>query len=192
MRKWIFLHLLLFSAALLRAQQSPATCWHFRSINSVGLLSGQKENALLLQTVNGASYKSWFAGIGLGLDYYSFRTLPLFLDLRKEFFKGSDKIFVYADLGISLAWVENSQKSGLINEKFTNGFYDDFGLGYKKQFGRRNALVLGIGYSYKYIRQQSDRYNFTPDWLSGFVPGPLTQSLNYSLHRLSLKMGWQF
>ena len=107
---------------------------------------------------------------GIGLDYYRYRTIPLFLDLRKEFFSGPDKLFVYADAGVSFAWVSDNQKSGYIDEKFSNGFYDDFGLGYKRVIAKHSAIILSLGYSYKKLSQTYNQYNFYTDWLPGFGP----------------------
>src|SRR5579862_3368717 len=80
-------------------QKSLPAKWQFNSINSVGLLEGETGSAFQLQTINGAQYKSWFAGMGLGLDFYRIRSIPLFADIRKEFGKGNNKLLVYADIG---------------------------------------------------------------------------------------------
>ena len=65
------------------AQQSKKIKFH--SINNIGLLKGQVDDVLQLQTINGIKYKSFFGGVGIGLDNYYFKTIPLFVDLRKCF-----------------------------------------------------------------------------------------------------------
>jgi hypothetical protein len=176
------------------AQQKTPTClWRFQSINNVGLLEGQTGSAFQLQTINGARYQSWFAGLGLGLDDYRFRTIPLFMDIRKEFGKGSNHLFVYADGGISFSWVTDKEKMGYANEHFSNGFYDDFGLGYKTLLGKRNALQFSLGYSYKNITDTYTSYYFFTDlYFPGSQPGSPTESISYHLNRLSIKLGWSF
>ena len=167
-------------------QKSQAGSWRFQSINSVGLLEGQAGSAFQLQTINGAAYHSWFAGIGVGLDYYRLRTIPLFLDLRKEFGRSSHPFFIYADGGINFGWVTDMQKLGYVGEQFSNGFYDDLGLGYKAVLGKNNALLLSLGYSYKKI---------TDTYISEYVgtpPLPPPTKINYSLNRLCIKLGWSF
>src|ERR1700712_5956221 len=100
-KQWLFICLLTGLVFFAHAQKKSTTPWNFHSINNIGLLEGQTGSSFQIQTVNGAQYKSWFAGIGLGLDYYRYRTVPLFLDLRKEFGKSSNRLFLYADMGVS-------------------------------------------------------------------------------------------
>ena len=193
MKKWIPICLLVLSAGSASAQQPPVSKpWYFHSVNTVGLLAAEAGNAFQLQTVNGAQYKSWFLGAGFGLDYYRYRTIPLFLDIRKEFFTGPDRLFVYADAGVSFAWVSDNQKNGYTDEKFSNGFYDDFGMGYKRVITKHSAFILSLGYSYKKLTQTYTQYYFYTDGVYGFGPASQEQKINYALNRLSIKIGWEF
>jgi hypothetical protein len=179
--------------ACLAQQKKSDNPWGFQSVLNVGLLEGQTGSAFQLQTINGAQYKSWFAGVGLGLDYYRFRTIPLFLDIRKEFGSGSSRVFLYADAGISFSWVTDQQKLGYTDDHFSNGFYSDMGLGYKAIVGKRNAVLISVGYSHKKSTESYATYYFYPQ---GYPPGPMgsvpKEQINYSLNRLSIKMGWMF
>ena len=181
--------LLLFVTGSSVAQQkiSPDR-WRFQSVNSVGILEGQTGSAFQIQTVNGVCYQSWYAGVGLGLDYYRFRTIPLFMDIRKEFGKSSNKLFLYLDGGISFAWVTDDQKMPYNFEHFSNGFYDDMGIGYKALLGKKNALQISLGYTYK---QLTDTYS-SIFYYNDLPPVYPPQKLNYSLNRLSIKLGWSF
>jgi hypothetical protein len=173
----------------LAQQKKSDNPWGFQSVLNVGLLEGQTGSAFQLQAINGAHYKSWFAGIGLGLDYYRFRTIPLFLDIRKEFGNGSNRVFIYADAGVSFSWVTDQQKLGYPEDHFSNGFYNDLGLGYKAMVGKRNAVLISLGYSYKKLTETYPAYGYGYD----YPPGPpTTDQINYSLNRLSIKMGWMF
>jgi hypothetical protein len=177
------------------AQQNnlPAQ-WQFHSVNSAGLLEGETGSAFQLQTINGAQYKSWFGGIGLGLDFYRIRSIPLFADFRKEFGKRNNKLFVYADMGINFSWATDLQKTSYVqNDKFSNGFYSDLGLGYKVSAGKKNAVVLSLGYSYKKSVESYDQQYYNPGLL--YTVNTQTnnsEKINYSLNRLTLKIGWEF
>jgi hypothetical protein len=161
---------------------------------NVGLLVGQTGNAFQLQTINGAQYRSWFAGAGVGLDYYRFRTIPLFLDLKKEFGRSSNKLFVYADGGVSFSWVSDDEKLGYVDDHFSNGFYSDLGFGYKSAVGKNNALIISLGYSYKKLTETytSPFYYFTDPYNTDPLTSPSKEQINYSLNRLSIKIGWEF
>jgi hypothetical protein len=169
--------------------------WQFHSINNLGLLEGETGSAFQLQTINGAQYKSWFAGAGIGLDFYRLRTIPLFVDIRKEFGKSNNKLFVYSDMGINFSWVTDQQKtSNIENDKFANGFYGDWGLGYKVHVVQKNNLMLSLGYSYKKTAETYDPLYYSPGIFYTQVSEPIdpSQKINYGFKRLSIKIGWEF
>jgi hypothetical protein len=167
--------------------------WHFRSINNIGFLEGQNGSALQLQTVNGARHKTWFVGIGVGLDYYRYRTIPLFVDFRKEFLSGIDRLFVYADAGIGFTWATDEQKNHFpVENKFSNGFYNDFGMGYKRMIGKNNAFLISVGYSFKKLATTNSQAYPVYLIYPGIYPEDQSQKINYNLNRLSIKMGWEF
>src|SRR5580698_558321 len=108
-RKIIFCLLFQFAVMSIHAQQPQnKNAWCFQSINNIGLIIGQKDAAFDLQTVNGFRYKSMFGGVGVGLDYYGFRSVPLFADLRKYFGSNKNAFFIYEDCGVNFAWLKNS------------------------------------------------------------------------------------
>lgn len=193
----VLLFILTIIVSVSSAQQNRLTStWQFHSINNVGLLEGQTGSAFQLQTINGTQYRSWFGGVGLGLDFYRYRTIPLFIDIRKEFGKSSNKLFLYSDLGINFSWVTNNEKTSYANyDKFSNSFYCDAGLGYKIKVTKNRDLLLSFGYSFKKIIETYN-YNlyYSPMYLnmrSGSANGQSGQT-NYSLNRLSFKIGWAF
>ena len=186
MKSILFLIFTVCLSAMVSGQQKKTTdTWQFHSILNAGLLEGQKGSAFQLQSVNGMQYKSWFAGIGVGLDYYRYRTIPLFLDIRKEFGSTVNKFFAYADGGINFWWLTDMQTNTA--DGFHNGFYTDLGMGYKIRLGKSNHLLLAMGYSLKKLSEtyQSSYYD-PPDFL-------LTENrINYNLNRITLKIGWEF
>ena len=171
------------------AQQKTVSCpWQFHSINNVGLLEGETGSAFQLQTINGMQYRSWYAGVGLGLDFYRYRTIPLFIDFRKEFGSEINKFFAYADGGVNFAWLTDNEKAtNLPDDHFETGFYTDLGLGYKVGVGKTNHLLLSIGYSLKKLKETYTSYYYFP-------PGNKSdkEEINYSLNRLTIKVGWEF
>ena len=180
-----------FAGAAL-AQQSPANkkkncgC-SFSSINQLGLLAGEKNEAFQVQTINGLQYRTWMVGAGVGIDGYRFRSIPLFLHLRKEFNLNSNAIFIYNDIGMNYPWLKTEQKSfrGSADD-YDHGIYYDGGLGYKILL-KRHAVVFGGGFSLK---------EFTERRYSTVCPfgGPCysqDEEYFYSLKRITLKLGVQ-
>lgn len=172
-------------------QKKPAPLWRFHSINNIGLLEGEAGSAFQLQTINGVQYKSWFAGAGLGLDYYRFRGSPIFLDVRKMFPLSTNTFFVYGDIGIHASWLTEKQRNSnsyiAVLSDFNNGLYTDAGAGYQICLGNKGALLISAGYSFKSIR--GTQVDYTP--LSYDGPPAITR-LRYDLSRISVKMGLKF
>jgi hypothetical protein len=182
--------MLVFCSANSFAQQKNIhSALQFHSINNIGLLEGESGSAFQLQTINGFQYKSWFGGFGLGLDFYKLRTIPLFIDLRKEFGKTSNKFFLFADAGINFYWEKDSDfKQFQMNDTFKNGIYGEAGAGYKLKLTRKFSVAFSGGYSYKKLIEEGS-YGF----VNPFGPeSPQPGKINYNLNRLVLKAGIVF
>jgi hypothetical protein len=164
----------------------------FHSINTVGLLEGQAGSTFQLQTINGFKKKSWFAGLGVGLDYYRLRTIPLFADVRKEFGKKENKFFLYADGGINFYWLRDKDaKQFYVDDKFKSGFYGEAGFGYKFILNQKLAMTLNGGYSYKKLTEVGNNYFFY--YGTGMINPPYPMSkIVYNLNRIVLKIGIEF
>ncbi|HRQ51574.1 MAG TPA: hypothetical protein PLR74_13600, partial [Agriterribacter sp.] len=94
----------------LQAQQKTLPKVVFHSVEQAALVNGNNAVSGALQTVNGAGYGNWFAGIGAGIDFYRYRSVPLFLELRRSFdVKKGNQLFVYADGGYNLPWVKRKE-----------------------------------------------------------------------------------
>jgi hypothetical protein len=161
------------------------------------LLEGEQGTKFQIQTINGIKYKTWFAGLGTGFDWYYRRSIPAFLSLNKDFFKKGNRNFYFAaDAGVNFPWEDdkNYYVSGYTIEKTSPGVYLGAGLGYKIGMGKNNdALLVQLGYSYKHVREEgkSEIYYY---YSYSILPGSeqTTNRFNYYLRRISLKVGWNF
>jgi len=188
--KIIIIGLLLLGVHMLHAQTSQAPArYKFHSINTIGLLQGQSGADFQWQTINGIQNASWFAGVGAGIDYYKYRGIPLFIDLRKEFGSTANKVFIYGDVGIHFNWLTNAQKENntySFGYNFHKGLYTDAGIGYSIHTGKASAFLFSLGYSYKTLNQSGTDYR--PVVYDG---PPVIGNNRYSMGRITLKMGLQ-
>jgi hypothetical protein len=189
-KKYVLLFAFISAGVLLSAQQKKAA-YRFHSINSLGLVNGDNAASAALQSVNGFKKDSWFAGVGIGIDYYLYRSVPLFADVRYEFGKNKNKFFAYADGGINFSWVQDQFYvqpiiwNGNRSNNFYNGLYTDAGLGYLVGMKKGNGLILSLGYSQKRLKELVRRQDWrTSEWL--------TDIYRYNLNRVVLKAGWRF
>ncbi len=105
-----------------------------QAISSIGLLNGSNGSSPGLQTILGTTFQKSFAGVGVGLDYYRFRTIPVFADFRQYFGNGKRNVFLYADIGYHLDWLtakDKARASFSSKTDYSGGIYYDTGVGYK-------------------------------------------------------------
>jgi len=190
--KYLFL-IIFLSGSILSLAQKKETAYKFHSINSLSLLNGENEVSAGLQSVNGFQKKNLFVGLGVGLDYYIYRSVPLFGDVRYEFGKNKNKLFVYADAGINFQWVEDPNVGGPIfiwdgfntTRDFDNGIYTDAGFGYIVGMKKGGGLVLSFGHTLKSLKSTETYQDWrTQEWL--------TDIYRYKLNRIAVKVGWRF
>ena len=179
---------IILSTSVDAQSKSAEKKWKFHSYTAAGLLTGENGPAFACQTVNGLGNKSWFAGVGVGIDYYQFRSIPLFIDLRKSFFRDSYGIFGYIDGGMQFSSPTPEQHI-FYQSNISNGFYGDIGLGLLVPAGKSAHVFFSFGYSLKEAKQEYTSTYFCP------MPGechPTHQIVFSELNRFSIKMGISF
>ena len=165
-----------------------ATCFcqeknttRFTNITLVGTLSGESSTEFQIQTINGVSWKTMLVGLGVGLDYYSQTTIPVFIDLRKQILNKTGP-FVFADVGHSIP-VKTPLEEFEMDRK--GGLYYVLGLGYEMAINKKVSAVFDLGYSYKRFSKIIDKEPCRSS-LHEFA------TYDYSLNRISVKAGLRF
>jgi len=146
----------------------------FTSINQFGIATGEHDNGLLLQTINGLRYKTWFLGVGVGLDTYRAKTVPLFVDIRKSLSAKGSTPFLYADGGIQFSAEKKYNKDDYASKDYDPGLYYDVGAGYYMGLKNKKALLISLGYSFKDLE-----YTY------------FAATYKYKLNRFSIKVGYK-
>jgi len=184
--------LVLSSCCLWSAGQESSNHEKVRFVSNLqaGLLDGNANTAFQLQTINGIQYKSWMTGIGVGLDYYKVRGIPLFLDLRKNILDKKDTPFLFGDIGIHFSWVKNSPDYGWSKATYDNGLFYEFGGGYRFSLQKERGIMLSAGYSVKVVTQKNYGYGACPP--IGPCPEVIFGRYDYIFRRLSIKAGFIF
>lgn len=186
----------LFTATISMAQEVPGAVdkqkkgcgCSYSSLYNIGIMEGEATTKFQLQTVQGIRYGKWFSGVGVGLDYYHTRTIPLFLDIRRELSSRTNSPFIYADGGISFAWANDNKNAWEPKSDFSNGPFYDLGLGYRVAVGK-GSFLLSAGYSYKYIKETRTQSICATIWCEQTTES--REYYRYRLNRLSLKLGMQ-
>lgn len=178
---------------------------HAQQVKQKGVLSVSTEIALLNgdNHVNGQVFMStgvekngWYIGAGSGFDYYKYRTVPVFADVKKYFGKGNRQLFIYANGGTDIAWPTANQKN-LRNGGgwgwspspgvFKNGVYTDLGFGYTLFNSKHRGFFTALGYSTKTITEIYDE----SVW-NGTTAVMAKRTLDYTMNRILFRIGYKF
>ena len=162
---------------------------HFRSINQFAMVGGENQVNSAYQTINGIRYSNWFSGIGIGVDNYRYRTLPLFFDGR-WFFGKEKKGFIYGDIGYNFPMKDKPGKeiNYYSSYHFTGGIYTDFGIGYQVPLYKKSSMLFSLGYSNKKLQTKTEVI-----YPCLVAPCPVDYSnYDFSFNRMILKAGLVF
>lgn len=161
----------------------------FGSLTYAGIHEGEAGTGFQLQMINGIRYKTWFAGIGTGIDYYFERSVPLFFSVTKFFPAMKAPLFINGDIGMNFPWNPDNVYYTWSPGKLSSSLYWAGGAGYKFSFRKSpNNLLLNVGYSFKHLIQ-FNQVTF-PCLIQPCPTGK--ERYDYRLNRLSVKLGWMF
>jgi hypothetical protein len=175
-------------ALIISLKMSAQNNIKFGSINMGGVITGKSKSTITLQTINGISSKKLFAGIGVGLDYYTYKSVPLFIDLRTLI--GRTNFFIFADPGYNFPFKNTPDSKNIYFDTyhFYGGFYSEAGFGYKLRVVKNRYVLFSSGYSYKKI---NDKVSTVNECFA--APCPMNYSTyTYQFQRLIFKAGFLF
>lgn len=187
----------LFFSQHLSAQTKSKPSFH--SLQQVGMINGNGAVSGMIQTVNGIEFNNWFAGAGIGLDFYRYRSAPVFLDVKRYInLRNKNSFFVYANGGYNIPWLKRNEPefniwswpTQIIND-YKGGAYWDGGLGYAINFKNSNSMLLSLGYSYKHF-SETRTTKTTIGGVTGNTENIDVRHFEYNFKRLMIKIGWQF
>lgn len=192
--KRLFILLIVILLSMTNALEAQNAGLRFHSINNVGLLEGGSDENLQLQTINGFLFKGFFGGIGIGLDNYYLKSVPLFVDVRKNIFDRRYTPFLYADAGAVFPWNRNTETQWS-KDQYKTGFIYEGGIGYSLPVKGRFSMNFSAGYSQRFLKAttQNNRYYLTDNM--PFAPMPATFDTvynRYNFNRFSFKVGFSF
>lgn len=172
--------------------QSP---YKFRSSESLGISDGQLGGYFQLQTINGVARGPWFLGAGAGLDYYRFRTVPMFLSASRDlWFNKRDGMALFLNGGTNLPWERGGGSPITGRSSYSGGQYWSGGASYVCKLGEhtQRAVFFSAGYEIKKMREKYTSEITPPCYLGGNCS--ISQSVYYQfLNRiLFLMIGYRF
>ena len=165
---------------------------HFSNITNAALLNGSSQSAFGFQTINGIRIDKWRIGVGVGLDNYGIKSIPLFIDVRKSFGNKKWQPVVYADGGIDYPLPNDYFSAKTFNGQnvfdFKNKFYGEAGIGINKKITSKLEFNVTLGFSYKHLSYFEYYYiSYDP-----YIAGTNYTQKDFYYRRLALRLGVQF
>lgn len=187
-------HLLLLATIL-----APSLLWaqkkstiKYTNLSEVGILTGKTENTLNVRTINGIAYKKASIGLGVGYDPYGYKSVPIFIDARKQFGNKKCKFVLYADGGLNFPlhsdYFPEKWNNGNIAYQFNTTFYGEAGFGMKQKINKLFSLNITAGFSYKHFSyvEHSQLWYSSP-----YVFSNGNATYDYYYRRFAVRMGLQ-
>ncbi len=176
------------SAGLLIRAANPRGYYNY---SSAALLMGIGREGFVpvpsLLMVNGYRFnKHISAGFGIGYEFYEWRMMPVFGELR--FFANPNHVTPFisakAGYGVPLQGYFDSGYSGTLS-RVRGGWLVSPEAGLRIYTGHKNALILAIGYRYQQLFYSEDQ----PSW-SSLESNPKKVWMHYN--RISFRVGLMF
>ncbi|WP_343670330.1 hypothetical protein [Chitinophaga sp.] len=159
----------------------------FYNIDEAGLQFSDRKGSVWRCIVGYRFAYQYQVGVGIGLDDYQARSVPVFGDLRYDFSKAERTFFSYAGAGKAIPWLTRKQW-GLQNSKEPDkniaGTYVHAGLGYKFRWRYNSSFHISAGYAYAAFKTK----NAILDWQTQAPLGTFTTT-DYSFSRVTVMMG---
>ena len=144
----------------------------------------------------------WAVGMGSGIDYYRFRTVPLYIQGRKWIGQRKNKPFVLASAGLNLLALYPSQKTPnswwawpgpdpWVNTQtryFNGGYYAEVGGGFAFLNKKQRGLTLSLSWVRKTLKEWYET-DAPPNISPGMKDRTTTQ---YLLNRTVIRVGWKW
>ena len=185
MKQLFFSYIFILVATVAVAQQTKTGKLKFQSLVQLGFVEGNAGNAFQLQAINSFDFNCFSAGIGVGLDYYGTRSVPLFIDLRKNILRKPQTPFIYLDAGMHFPWNDQRDEGQIVRSRA--GLFYEAGIGYNVPV-KTHAITFSAGYSYKAFKEEIK----SPVWCVTGRCANDVQKLSYQFRRISIKAGFRF
>lgn len=163
----------------------------------IGLLNGNNHISETVGLTVGVANRNWVYGIGTSIDYYKFRSVPVYTEVKKMFGDKKTTPFLYADAGINISCVLSDQHQfnyypigggPVVTTNFTDGHFVEAGTGVNIKNKKGKGFFLSLGYSSKTLKE---------NWLENvWDPGKnetiiSPRSNKYLLNRIIFKVGFR-
>ena len=177
---------LLLTSITTSAQEKKQKIW---IMPETGFQFGANEPSGDLRLQGGIQKGSWLFGGGSGIDYYRFRSTPVYAQVRKLFkFRGTTP-FLMASAGYNFKNASDTVPDWFTSRVYdrTGGYYGELGGGFVFRVFKKERLSLSVTKNIKQVKESYDM-DF---WLGPGQTRSARSSNLYTMHRVVIRAAWQ-
>ena len=186
-----------FSLVLAMLGPGPANAqqknWKPWLVPEAGILVGSYTLDRDFRLNTGIEKKGIMLGMGAAVDYYRFKSYPVYFQARKTFEFRKVKGFVLSSWGYNL-------KSGTvatldwwggrtITKQYSGGVYGEIGGGNIIRIRKKERLQFSVSWVMKAVEESFQSEIWNPVNQS---PRTITNLNRYTMNRTALRIGWKF
>lgn len=183
----LFLFGLIFYISSANAQLRGLKPWISPEL---GLQIGAQEPSADLRLQGGLKQKNWYYGLGAAIDFYRFKSFPVYLNVRHTFkFRGTTP-FLTASGGYNFKNASDTVPTWIGSRVYdrSGGYYGEFGGGFIVKIAKKERLSLAV---VKNIKQVKESYDID-FWLGPGQNRSARSTDLYTMHRVIVRLGWIF
>lgn len=175
--------------------------WKPGALPEVGIMAGSYEPSGDARATFLLAKNSWSVGLGAGIDWYRFRSVPVYAQGRKTFGQKKNKPFVLASGGVNLPTKEPVQEAPIFwpgirlidswappVKTAEPGWYAEAGAGYGFFNKKQRGLTLSLNWVYK---SRTEWYETDAPAIANSNSKDRTTT-TYLMNRLAFRLGWKF
>ena len=156
----------------------------------IGVQIGATEPSGDLRLQGGLKRQNWYYGLGAAIDFYRFRSYPVYLQVQRVFsFRGTSP-FLTASAGYNFKKASDTVPTWIGSRVYerTGGYYAELGGGFIFKIAKKERLQLSV---VKNIKQVKESYDI--DYWVGPGQNRSARSTDlYTMHRVAVRLGWKF
>ena len=187
MIRYLLLASLVLKFSIVNAQVKSLKPW---LMPEMGLQIGATEPSGDLRFQGGIKQQNWFYGVGAAVDFYRFRSYPVYLQVQRVFsFRGTAP-FLTASAGYNFKNSSDTVPTWIGSRVYdrTGGYYAELGGGFIFKVFKKQRLHLSVVKNIKQVRESYD----IDYWM---WPGQTRSARStdlYTMHRVAVRLGWKF
>jgi hypothetical protein len=182
--------LVMLGSGPVKAQQKDWKPW---LLPEAGIMVGATTLDRDFRLNTGIEKKGLMLGLGSAVDYYRFKSYPVYIQARKAFEFRKVNLFMMSSWGYNVksgtAAIPSWWGGRTITKQYSGGIYGEIGGGSIIRIRKKERLQVSVSWVMKAVEESFQSEIWNPVNQS---PRTITNLNRYTMNRAALRIGWKF